>query len=161
MRSTIIPAQITTVEDKIAGSLSMTQMLLLMTPVFLSALVYAVFIPQMKLPAYKIPIILVISIICFILALRIKGKIILGWILILLNYTARPKYYLFNKNDTLNRTVDFPDEKDLSLAFSKRETKRSPKVAVSEISLVDQSKLENLIVSGKLAVSYQFKKKQI
>ena len=42
MRTTVIPAQITTVEDKIAGSLNLTQILILMIPVFWATIVYAV-----------------------------------------------------------------------------------------------------------------------
>jgi hypothetical protein len=35
MRTRVIPAQITTVEDRIAGNLNLTQILLLMIPVIL------------------------------------------------------------------------------------------------------------------------------
>ena len=64
MRTTIIPAQITTVEDKIAGSLNMTQILILMFPVLWTAIVYLILYPAMKLTLYKLPAISVVAIIC-------------------------------------------------------------------------------------------------
>lgn len=42
MRSTVIPAQVTTVEDTIAGNLTITQIMLLIAPVLLSTAIYAV-----------------------------------------------------------------------------------------------------------------------
>ena len=54
MRTTIIPAQITTVEDKIAGSLNMTQTLIMMFPVLWTALVYILLFPSMKLTSFNL-----------------------------------------------------------------------------------------------------------
>jgi len=58
MRTTIIPAQITTIEDKIAGSLNFSQILLLMAPVLWGTLVYTLFSPVMKIAPYKIGLVL-------------------------------------------------------------------------------------------------------
>ena len=49
MKTQVIPAQITTVEDKIVGSLTFSQLLLLLTPVALVALIYAFMPPLMEL----------------------------------------------------------------------------------------------------------------
>ena len=99
MRSKPIPAQITTVEDKIAGNLNLTQIMLLMVPVFFTTAAYAVFPPTMQLAIYKIPLVLVVLVLSLILSMRIKGKVVLNWLVILLRYNTRPRYYLFNKND--------------------------------------------------------------
>ncbi len=80
MRTTIIPAQITTVEDKIAGSLNLNQILILMIPVFWAAIVYAFLVPIMKLSTFKLGLILIVAFICLILAFRIKEKIIAEWL---------------------------------------------------------------------------------
>lgn len=160
MRTTIIPAQITTVEDKIAGSLSMTQVLILMFPVLWTALIYILLAPSMKLVGYKLSLILVVTIVCLILALRIKDKIVAEWFGVLISYRLRPKYWLLNKNDTTNRTIDIP-ELPVEHILTKKHTKKSIKVSAPDIDLLDQLRLEHLISSGKVAVRYQFENKHL
>lgn len=153
MRTTIIPAQITTVEDKIAGSLNFTQILLLMAPVLWGTLVYVLFAPMMKIAAYKIWVVLVVAVICLTLALRVKEKIVAEWIAVLLKYKLRPKYYLFNKNDLTERTVDLPFvEPTISLkkALAKN-TKRHHELSIKELV-----RLEQAMSSRRLAVSFRF-----
>jgi hypothetical protein len=53
MRSTVIPAQITTVEDKITGNLSLTQIILLIIPVFILTILFSLVPPVMKLGIFK------------------------------------------------------------------------------------------------------------
>jgi hypothetical protein len=99
MKTTIVPAQVTTVEDKIAGNLGFTQLLLLVTPVFLSGALFAIFPPFLKIAGYKLVIAAVLALICMSLAIRIRGKIVLTWVTVISRYNFRPRYYLFNKND--------------------------------------------------------------
>jgi hypothetical protein len=106
MRTRVIPAQITTVEDKVAGNLNFTQIILFIVPIFWSSLVYVTFSPSMALNLYKLALVFVVSIFCFILAIRIKGRIILHWLTILLRFNLRPKYYVFDKNDAFLRRID-------------------------------------------------------
>ena len=156
MRTTIIPAQITTVEDKIAGSLNMTQILILMFPVLWTALIYILFAPAMKLVPYKLGLIGVVIIVCLILVIRIKDKIVAEWLGVVLRYQFRPKYWLYNKNDTTNRIIDIPDIPDI--AISKRKiTKKASSDQKTEINISDLVRLEQLIDSGKVAVRYQMK----
>lgn len=158
MRTKIIPAQITTIEDKIAGSLSMNQILLMVAPVLWATLVYVVFIPQMRLSTYKMPLILIASIICLILALRIKEKIILEWIMILLKYKIRPRYYIFNKNTLCERQIDLPKIFDSEKIVKKIKNKNEEAVRDS-LSIKDLIKLETIINSGKTAINFNFKGK--
>ena len=156
MRTTIIPAQITTVEDKIAGSLNMTQILILMFPVLWTALIYILFAPAMKLVPYKLGLIGVVIMACLILVIRIKDKIVAEWLGVVLRYQFRPKYWLYNKNDTANRIIDIPDIPDI--AISKRKTtKKASSDQKTEINISDLVRLEQLIDSGKVAVRYQMK----
>lgn len=105
MRSTIIPAQITTIEDTIAGNLTLTQILLLLSPVLFTASAY-VFLPErMSFTVYKIPVILFVSFLFVILSIRIKNKLVLSWSIILLAYFFRPKLYLFDKNSNFLREL--------------------------------------------------------
>lgn len=109
MRTSIVPAQITTVEDKIAGNLTLQQLVLLTMPVFIGGLIYAFFPPSFGTTPTKDVIIIVISAVFGITAIRIKGKILLLWAIIILGYNLRPRYHLYNKNDMhLRQTTDSP-----------------------------------------------------
>ena len=158
MRTTIIPAQITTVEDKIAGSLNMTQTLIMMFPVLWTALVYILLFPSMKLTSFKLVLIIFATATSGILALRIKDKIVAEWLGVLLKYRLRPKYYLFNKNDLTNRTIDIP-ELPVEQIMVKKKVDKSVQTKNFDLDIFDQVKLEHLINSGKVALHYQLSKK--
>ena len=117
MKSTIVPAQITTVEDKIAGNLSLSQLILLCTPIFIDGVLYILFPPGLKFASYKVFLSIVIGLLFVPMAIRIKGKILLLWMIVIARYNLRPRYYLFDKNDTYLRNslsveteVEVPDE---------------------------------------------------
>jgi hypothetical protein len=159
MRTNIIPAQITTVEDKIAGSLNMTQILLLLSPVLWTALVYILLPIPMKLTGYKVPLIVIASIGFTILAIRIRGKIILEWLSVLITYRLRPKVYVFNKNSLYERQIDLPEiNNQVQITKSVKISKKSK--SSDALSVTDLVKLETLMNSGKLAVSFNFKENQ-
>ena len=158
MRTSIIPAQITTVEDKIAGSLNMTQILIMMFPVLWTALVYIFLFPTMKLTSFKLVLIIFATATSGILALRIKDKIVAEWLGGLLKYRLRPKYYLFNKNDLTNRTIDIP-ELPVEQIMVKKKVDKSVQTKNFDLDIFDQVKLEHLINSGKVALHYQLSKK--
>lgn len=103
MKTTVVPAQITTVEDKIAGNLSFTQLLLLTTPVFLGGAVFILIPPMFGYTVLKLVIATCLAFICIMLAIRIKGKILAQWIAVIARYRLRPQFYLFNKNDLFLR----------------------------------------------------------
>ncbi len=154
MRTTIIPAQITTVEDKIAGSLNFTQILLFMVPVLLGAAVYTLFLPFMKITPYKIGLVLMVTAVCLILAIRVKEKIVAEWLIVLLRYKLRAKYYLFNKNDLTERMVDLPMvESAKSLVKSRAAHSAKPH---HELSIRELIRLEQTMSSRRLAVSFRF-----
>lgn len=156
MRTTIIPAQITTVEDKIAGSLNMTQILILMFPVLWTALVYILFIPTMKLTPYKLGLIGIAILICLVLVIRIKDKIVADWLEVVLRYQFRPRYWLYNKNDLTSRIIDVPDIPNIALT-KRKSTKKVSDDQQPEVNISDLVRLEQLIDSGKVAVRYQMK----
>lgn len=112
MRTTIVPAQITTVEDRIAGRLGLTQLLLLILPVFGGSAIFVIFPPFFAYAVYKAILITCVAVLCALLAIRIKGKILLFWVITLLRYNARPRYYLFNKNSTHTRDIVLPADID-------------------------------------------------
>jgi hypothetical protein len=158
MRTTIIPAQITTVEDKIAGSLNMTQILILMFPVLWTAIIYIFFAPTMKLVLYKLGLIGIVTLICLVLVIRIKDKIVADWLGVVLRYHFRPRFWLYNKNDASNRIIDIPEIPDIAV-IKRKSTKKATNDQKTEINISDLVRLEQLINSGKVAVRYQFEKK--
>ena len=137
MRTTVIPAQITTVEDKIAGSLNLTQILILMVPIFWTTILFAFVPPTMKLVLYKLPLILIVLLVCLVLSLRIKGRVVINWLLIFWQYNLRPSYFVFNKNDNYFREVELPaiekKKKVVSLKSAKSINKKEKGLAEAEL----------------------------
>lgn len=97
MKATVVPAQVTTVEDRIAGSLSMSQVLLLSVPIFLGSFLYMILPPGMHGAVYKYVLLGLLTFICCVLAIRVKGTIVLLWLIILGKYFGRPRRYSFMK----------------------------------------------------------------
>lgn len=103
MKVTVVPAQVTTVEDKIMGSLGLSQLFLLIAPVFIGGGCYIFLPPFSAFHPYKYLLIGVVAVTCILLAIRVKGKLIASWIVVLLRYNLRPKLYVFNKNTAIYR----------------------------------------------------------
>ena len=103
MKVTVVPAQVTTVEDRIAGNLGFSQLMLLALPVFLGSALFVVLPPLFKGAVYKMILISTLFIVCSLLAIRIKGKIVLFWLITLLRYNLRPRYYVFDKRSLVGR----------------------------------------------------------
>ena len=103
MKSTIVPAQITTVEDKIAGNLSFTQMMLLVAPVIVTGLLFILLPPFVHVTTIKLAIGSCLFLTSAALAIRIKGELLLHRIVARISYNIRPKYYVYDKNDTYLR----------------------------------------------------------
>src|SRR3989344_1824575 len=160
MRTTVIPAQITTVEDKIAGSLNLTQIFILMVPVFWTTIVYAIFPAPMQITWYKLPVVLAVLIICLILSLRIKDKVVLSWLVVLLRYNLRPRYYLFNKNDAYLRDLCLPEPEKRSFSlFNKALRKQEIKIPAKSFGIKDLIKLKDFIHNPKYTLSLKPDKK--
>lgn len=166
MRATTIPAQITTVEDKIAGNLNMTQVALLGIPILFTAASYTVFPPTFHFAFYKLPIILLVAIFCIILSLKIKGKVILNWLLVVLAYNLRPRYYVFDKNDEYLRNMFLPEfEKSERKLFNsifnfkwikQKQDKTNP---AHSFSIGDLLKLKDLIHNPNYSFSFKVNRK--
>jgi hypothetical protein len=150
MRITVIPAQITTVEDKIAGNLTFSQLLLLVIPLIINCLVYTLLPERMHLNQYKIVLMLTSFLIFAILAIRVKGKVLINWLNLIIQYNLRPKYYLFNKNDLSARKIEITLGKNNANA---NKTKVTVTREVSSFSAL--ANLEKLF--SKKTVSIRFK----
>lgn len=159
MRTTIIPAQITTVEDKIAGNLNLAQIILLLIPVVWITVVYVLVPTPFGINLYKIPLALVVLIICLVLALRVRGKLVLNWLGVLLQYNLRPRYYVLNKNDSYLREMDMPEiEKKkfklFNFNFVKRnQEKKQLKIAANKFDLKDLVLLKDFLYNPDYSLS--------
>ncbi len=100
MKTSIVPAQITSVEDVIAANLSLTQIIILIIPVFMAALIFSGLPPFMHIKLYKLIILFVICLPISLLALRINGQIILKWLAVIVAYKTRPRVYLFSQQNS-------------------------------------------------------------
>jgi hypothetical protein len=103
MKTTVVPAQITTVEDKIAGSLNFIQIILLVFSLIIGTAFYGLIPPKLHLSTLKIVLIGLEFVVLGTLALRYKGRILADWLVVYLRYKARPRVYLFDKNDITAR----------------------------------------------------------
>ena len=156
MRTQVIPAQITTVEDKIAGSLNLTQIMLLIFPAFWTTIVYSLFIPRLQFSLYKLPLVILVLFLCLALSVRIKGKVVLNWLITIFRYNLRPKYYVFNKNDSFQRMLDLPDfEKKPRLLIRKSTAKEETKMTTPLVSIGNLVKLEGLLTNPKYSFSFK------
>lgn len=134
MKVTVVPAQVTTVEDRITGNLSVSQIILFAIPVFGGSLLYAALPPVMEFHLYKLILIGIVALLTGLLAIRIKGKIVLMWVLILLRYHSRPRLYLFNKNTSAYREdyPELPKEVAVKTTVKERTPIALPKLGVQE-----------------------------
>jgi len=127
MRTTIVPAQITTVEDRITGNLGFSQLMLLIVPVFIGSGLFVILPPFFSYAAYKIVLIVCLAVACGVLAIRIRGRILLLWLIVLLRYNTRPQYYVFDKNDAHLREAEPAGSVDeLSEVAESHKTENSP-----------------------------------
>jgi hypothetical protein len=156
MRNRVIPAQITTVEDTIAGNLTLNQVLILLAPVVLSSIIFILLPPVMTFVWYKLAISIVLLLICSILAIRVKERIILGWLVVIGTYFKRPNYYLFSKTDTHYRP-QYPITNTLISDISEAdvvETSHETEV----ISIKDTLRLDDWMSTHGLELRYQTQK---
>jgi len=103
VKTAVVPAQITTVEDKIAGNVSLSQLILLALPLFIGTVLYIVFPPTLSMTLPKLTLGGLVAIVCCSLAVRVKGKIVLLWAVTIVRYNLRPRYYVFSKNSSYLR----------------------------------------------------------
>ena len=166
MRTTVIPAQITTVEDKIAGNLNLTQIVLLLLALMSAVLMYAVLPPKATFQVYKIPFIVLSMLTFAILSLRVKNRVIINWIVLLASYYFRPAFYIANKNDLYLRDVilDIPVKVKIKKATSLHKAKKEINVpmfnpdSVERVLGISRAKLSFKFEKGGLNAIWQVKK---
>ncbi|MCA9329886.1 PrgI family protein [Candidatus Saccharibacteria bacterium] len=156
MKTAIVPAQITSVEDRIAGNLTFTQLLLMICPIFVSVAMYVFLPPFLGFKNYKVVVAIVLIAACIVLAIRIRNKLVLQWIKVIATHNARPRYFVFNKNSTRYEKPEITKtdvEKEL---VDKKPKNTNSKIIFStkELYAFDQ-----LSTNSKAALAYATNKK--
>ncbi len=155
MKQTVVPAQVTTVEDKIAGNISFKQMLLLVAPVFLGGAMYVFLPPFLGYSIYKIVLWFLFALVCSTLAVRIKGRLVVDWIVIRSKYNLRPTFYTYNKNSLQLRKKldDVPEASDANESVVKKKYIRH------EVDFGSLKRLEEIILEPKANLVFHATKK--
>lgn len=159
MKTTPIPAQVTTVEDKIAGGLSMVQLILLLTPLFISVFVFAVLPERMYFNLYKV-VLMVLSLVFFLtLAIRVKERIVLTWLILLVSYHLRPHIFVFDKNDDYLREDKPSKNNEVKNSSTNKQTLKK-KEKKNKLSVLNLIQLENLINARNTEMTIKFSQKR-
>lgn len=156
MKTTVVPAQITTVEDRIAGNFTFAQIFLMIISLILGTVIYVVLPPRMHLGSLKLTLIVFQFLLIGGLAIRINGKIIAEWLATYFRYSKRPRQYVFTKNDETGRekvAVIKRQETEVS------EKKKESKIAIPTIPLSEEAKVAVLLTNPSLTVSFELAKK--
>lgn len=158
MKTTVIPAQITTVEDKIAGNLNLTQIMLLLASLFIAVGIYAVLPARLHFSVYKIPLIIAGFLVCFTLALRIKDRVVLNWLFILAGYYLRPAYYVADKNDIYLRDIVLEPVIKKKVRKAHRLSKAKNE---KEVPMFIPDNIERILGISRAKLSFKFDKEGI
>lgn len=157
MKTTVVPAQVTTVEDKVTGNLSLQQLIMLTSPIFLGSVVYVLFPPFFKAEPYKIVVITVLFVVFATLAIRIKGKLLIQWIGVLMRYNARPRFYVYNKNDGYLRYKH--DETPTTKVIKQPQKKAVSPIVAMNMPISDKALLEQIVIDPRAKLRFRTNKK--
>ncbi len=157
MKTAIVPAQITTVEDKVAGNLGLTQLLLLAAPVFIGSAIYIIFPPSLGAAVYKLVLVTIISVVFALLAIRVKGRILLLWAITIARYNLRPRHYVFDKNDMHLRSKSVKGAE--SEASDQAPTRAASSKAAPSLSTQETVMLEGIIANPDAKLHFRTDRK--
>lgn len=157
MKVTVVPAQVTTVEDRIAGNLGFSQLLLLAAPVFGSGVLFMLIPPVMHSSSFKITLITILTAIFWTLSIRIKGKILLLWIIVILRYNLRPSTYVYDKNSPIGR--EQYKEYLVKEAKSQSEKKKVHRKPSEKLGIADAVRVLDVINNPAAKVHFETGKK--
>ena len=157
MRISRVPAQITTVEDKIAGNISVQQAMLLGAPILIGFFIALIFPPSGQFVTYKIAIVLGLFVICGSLAIRIKDRIIAKWIKLFIVYSARPLYYVYDKNSNYLRSHEEPEP--ITETIENAQPIKKPVTLTNNISPKEFVRLEQFATDVRAGMKFEVGKK--
>lgn len=152
MKLAIVPAQVTTVEDKVAGNLNLTQLILLATPVFICGVLYAVLPKAFEPTVYKLVLIVIVMLGFTAMALRIRGILVFEWIRLLARYNRRPRYYVLDKNDMYLRQMP---ERTNEQTIVQTKTKQHETIPLRSFTTHERARFEQLVSSQSTKLAFK------
>jgi hypothetical protein len=153
MKSTIVPAQITTVEDRIAGNFTFSQLAVLTAPVAISASMYILLAPKLQLSLVKFLLMAVVFVVICPLAIRIRDKTVAAWLVLYTRYALRPRVYVHTKADPVHRTIGLSNSEPTTEIETGHEKK--PAAYVPQ-PVHEQLRIKELLEDPALSVSFEF-----
>lgn len=156
MRSTVVPAQITSVEDRIAGNFTFAQILLLIAALLVGTGMYVGIAPQTDLTTIKTILIVMQFLFFGGLAIRYNGKILAQWLVVYFAFYRRPRFYIFTKNDSAHRTIVLPEVQKEELVIP---TATKLEHVRPQLSFAEQMRVDQLLESESLTLSFELAKK--
>jgi hypothetical protein len=91
------------------------------------------------------------------LAIRVRGKILIEWLVILLRFRMRPRIYIFTKNDLTHREADIiPVTEEKKAVTKEMEAKKELR---NTVSLEDQAMIEKVLFNPSLKFRFGLGKK--
>lgn len=150
-RSAIVPAQITTVEDKVFANLSFIQVALLGVPLLIGLAVTLFCLPFMKLAAYKV-VIDALLLIPSLFAIRRGDELLIYKLVRRVQFNRRARYFTFDKSDGYLRSSD--EKQDLSVAVEAVKEEEIIAQDVPEIPIADRVRLEAIMRDPQAGLRY-------
>lgn len=154
MKRSIVPAQITTVEDRIVGGLTSYQLTLLLSPLCAGFVAYALLPPDFRLAWYKLGAVAVLELIGVLLSIRIKGRMLLFWFITIARYNTRPRFYIYDKNDPFLR--DTAAGRPVAAAETPVRAEATPKPSrLPHLALPDVVKIEGIMADPRANLRFK------
>jgi hypothetical protein len=158
MKTTVVPAQITTVEDRIAGSLTLPQIVLMVMAMVIGSVIYAVVVPKLHFGAVKMTLIAIEILFFGSLSLRFNGKIVGEWLVIFLRFKSRPRRYVFTKNDPIHREVILESDKK-EISDKQNDNANNIEPEEKPLSLIEELNMQKIYYNDSLSISFKPSKK--
>ncbi len=98
MRSTVIPAQITSVEDKITSFLNLKQIVILVLDLILIIVIFLIIPPLVKFSLLKMILSVTLSLLIVPLIIKYRDVILLDYLVLMLSFKLRPKIYVLRRD---------------------------------------------------------------
>ncbi len=153
MKTATVPAQITTVEDKIVGGLTPYQLTLMIMPLCIGFLAFAALPPNLHLALYKVGTVVILEAIGLVASIRIKDRMLIHWLAIIARYNLRPRYYVYDKNDTYLR--DIPEQARKAKQEDKTvSTESADATARPELDMAQMVRLEDIMADPRARLRF-------
>jgi hypothetical protein len=155
MKRSIVPAQITTVEDRVLGNLTPYQAGLISLPLIFGVLFYATLPPHFHLKLYKIVLIAGLELTGAILSIRVNDQMLIFWLLKRLRYNVRPRYYIYDKNDAYLRNVS---TNFTPVTAEKPDVQESTATEIKEVAVSDAVRIEEIMADERVNLRFKTSK---